>query len=181
MSSSTNLLPDTWKFWVILNAIQGGKKIYQIEEIFAFNTVESFWSYTAAIPKISEFKNVNGKKVSLALFRGEIKPAWEDPQNENGATYSILVPSQTIDEFWETIMLYVIGGQMQKDIFDGEPEICGLFVKCGQSGTFIVEIWTRSDADRRNEIIDYIHAHIVPADAELIKMREFHTHKSKIA
>jgi hypothetical protein len=180
MSSSTNLLPETWKFWVILNAFQGGKKIYQIEEIFAFNTVEAFWSYTAALPPIADFRNVNGKKVSLALFRGEIRPAWEDKQNENGATYSIIVPFQTIEEFWETIMLYVIGGQMQKELFDGTPEICGLFVKCGQGGSFIVELWTKSDVDRGTEIMEYIHKNIVPADAELIKLRDFHTHKSKI-
>ena len=178
--TSTNLLPDTWKFWVILNGYQNNKKIYQIEEIFAFNTVESFWSYNAAIPKISEFKNVNGKKVSLALFRGDIKPAWEDPENENGASYNINVPQQSIDEFWETLMLYVIGGQLQKEIFNGKPELCGLFVRAGIGGNFNVEIWTKSNTDYTQIIMDYIHEHIVPGDSNLITLRDFHSHKSRI-
>ena len=178
--SSTNLLPDTWKFWVILNANVGGKKIYQIEEIFAFNTVESFWSYAAAIPKVSEFRNVNGKRVSLAIFRDEIKPAWEDPENEKGATYSISVPLQSIDDFWETIMLYLIGGQMKKELFKNENELCGLFVKCAQNSNFVVEIWTKSDVNRSEDVINYIHDRIVPGDAELIELRDFHTHKSKM-
>ena len=178
--TSTNLLPDTWKFWVILNGYQNNKKIYQIEEIFAFNTVESFWSYNAAIPKISDFKNVNGKKVSLALFRGDIKPAWEDPENENGASYNIIVPYQSIDEFWETLMLYVIGGQLQKELFNGKPELCGLFVRAGLSGNFNVEIWTKSSTDYTQIIMDFIHEHIVPGDANLITLRDFHSHKSRI-
>ena len=180
LMTSTNLLPDTWKFWVILNGYVNGKKVYQIEEIFAFNTVESFWSYNAAIPKISDFKNVNGKKVSLALFRGDIKPAWEDPGNENGASCTFNVPYQSIDEFWETLMLYVIGGQMQKEIFGGKPEICGMFVRAGLNEKFSVEIWTKTSTDNSQLLADYIHEHIVPGDANLIELRDFRSHKSRI-
>ncbi|EAY08375.1 hypothetical protein TVAG_269010 [Trichomonas vaginalis G3] len=178
-ASSTNVLPETWQFWVVLNAVASGQKIYQIEKIFAFNTVENFWSYQEALPKVSDFKNVNNKKVSLALFRGEIQPAWEDPANAKGATYVLTVPNTAIDEFWETLILFMIGGQMQRDLFDGEPEVCGLFVRNIVSAEFAVEIWTRSDIDRRIELLDYVHENICPQDSAFIRLKEFHTHVSK--
>lgn len=178
-TSSTNVLPETWQYWVVLNAMVNGKRIYQIEKVFAFNTVENFWSYQEALPKISEFRNVNNKRVSLALFRGEIQPAWEDPENENGATFSFAVPTELIDEFWETLVLYFIGGQMQKELFEGEQEICGAFVKNNTASEFFVELWTKSDIDRRTDITDYIHTFELPMSSDEIKFKDYHTHKSK--
>merc|ERR1719478_609633 len=92
-----------------------------------FSTVKGFWKYWNHLPQPSEL--LDGKKFvretaesrsivdALMLFREGIKPEWEDPMNATGGHFQFqLKPALgggVIDEFWNNIVLGMIGGTIQ--------------------------------------------------------------------
>lgn len=112
-----------WVFWLVVFDMQ--QLQYQIEEICAANTVETFFSLYSELPQVSELKNYNYKKISIGLFRAGIKPAWEDPNNKNGGVFSFLVKLDPvvrgadrkrldINEVWRNLMMMTVGGDLKK-------------------------------------------------------------------
>ncbi|KAJ3396637.1 hypothetical protein HDU92_002263, partial [Lobulomyces angularis] len=91
-----------------------------LKSIINFDTVEDFWGvYNHAVPpsKLPLGSNYH-------LFRNGIKPAWEDPKNENGGkwTISILKPKkdELLDNAWMNTMMSCIG-----EFSEFSEEICG--------------------------------------------------------
>jgi hypothetical protein len=142
------ILDPEWRFWlVIVRALSGSPPQYSVEEVISVSTVEAFWEYYQALPGIHEIKNVNRKRFSIALFRGQVKPAWEDTENANGGGYSFQVPSDVVDGVWEDLLLSAIGQTLGEKLTAGNM-INGLMVTPkkadpGAEATYDIQIWTR--------------------------------------
>jgi translation initiation factor 4E len=144
LNQMQNLLETEWQFWLVLFMPgAGGKHQYQIEEIIRVSTVQNFWQYYTALPAISELRQVNHKHVSIALFRGQIKPAWEDENNAHGGTFFFMVPRDVVDELWKDLLLSAIGGTLHDHLTAGNL-INGLVVSPKQEGFYGIEIWTNT-------------------------------------
>lgn len=140
---------NIWKFWLVLVSSQQNSRQYQIEEIFTFKALDYFFHYFRALPKLSELRNVNNKNISLALFKDQIKPAWEDPRNQDGGYYSFtisLLPNRTvIDEIWFHMLLRIIGNSLQEQ-FKDKIGINGIYMKLKpNNNAFDMQIWVSSE------------------------------------
>ncbi|EAY10775.1 hypothetical protein TVAG_121790 [Trichomonas vaginalis G3] len=125
-------LPTEWQFWVIQIKWEGKNRNFEIEPIVGFKTVEDFWNNFMQFPPIGEIK-----KGGISLFKKGIKPAWEDPKNENGQAVTISLSVWT-QELWEKIILAIVGGSIDDVI--KEPELCGMYAKVNQIG-LSVALW----------------------------------------
>lgn len=160
---------NIWKFWLVLVSSQQNSRQYQIEEIFTFKALDYFFHYFRALPKLSELRNVNNKNISLALFKDQIKPAWEDPRNQDGGYYSftisLLANRAVIDDIWFHMLLRIIGNSLQEQYKD-KIGINGIYMKLKpNSNAYDMQIWVSSepkhdaDFDREfiNDIINFCH------------------------
>jgi hypothetical protein len=145
-NSSRRSLRREWTFWVICTCA-GGQNQYQIEEIRRVASVDNFYQCFTALPKISSLKKVNNKRVSIALFEERIQPAWEDKDNANGGSYSLVVPGEHVDEVWFDLLLCAIGGDLQNQ-FGDKNKVTGLVAFPGnakiQPQAYGIEVWLKN-------------------------------------
>lgn len=88
------------------------------------------------------------------MFKKNIKPEWEDPENRNGAELSCRAAFSLndVDRFWENMVFGLIG-----EVIDINDEICGCRVidksKKGNPKTmFKFELWLRSENSDHEKI-----------------------------
>ena len=77
------------------------------------------------------------------LFKEGVEPKWEDPENERGGKWIVIVPAKerdngALDKYWLWTLLAVIG-----EAFDDETEVCGCVVSVRKGGDKI-SLWTKS-------------------------------------
>ncbi|OHT07094.1 translation initiation factor 4E [Tritrichomonas foetus] len=121
---SVHQLPNSWAFWVIQTKYE-----YEIDPVISFSTIEDFWKYYLQIPPIQQLK-----KGGLALFKEDIKPAWEDPNNKGGTRIKI-VRKITKDEL-DYIVCAIIGGIIDQTV---TAPLCGLYVLAAKKMKY--ELW----------------------------------------
>lgn len=84
----------------------------------------------------------------LHLFSHPIKPVWEDPSNVKGGKWTIRLRKGLSDRLWESLVLSLIGGGLEKLVGSGDgQEICGAVLSVRRDED-IMAVWHRSgDAD----------------------------------
>lgn len=159
---SDRTLPSKWQFWVIcFNHGKGIPTSYEIEPIISTGSVHSFCRYFWNIPKPSELRVMERKRVSLAFFRDNIKPAWEDENNKLGASFYFLVKKGErlddvprkerkigkeefkVDEIWLELLLRSIGGEFDEKIKDVN-KLNGLII-VPKDGAYGIEVWMENE------------------------------------
>ena len=120
MTHPPHNLPYSWTFWVIQT-----NREYEIEQIASFRTIEEFWTYYLQFPDILAMKNGG-----FAMFKENIKPAWEDTQNKGCIRIRINKISKA--EF-EYLLAALIGGTIDQCLSKGK--VCGLYINAA------IEIW----------------------------------------
>jgi len=111
----------------------------EIKKIYSFDTIEDFWSLFNNIASPSQLMCGS----DYFLFKSDIEPKWEDPQNKNGGNWTILVqnsPSrkELLDHYWLSLVLSCIGGYL-----NGIEEVCGIVVGI-RNNQDKLSIWTRT-------------------------------------
>jgi len=123
-------LKYTWLLWeqVVQDQGRGGNFNDAIRKVTHFSTVQEFWAIWNGIPQPSELidskrlvrEQASGKSVAidaLMIFRNGISPEWEDPMNNAGGHFQVQlrpnIGGGQIDEFWNNIVLGMIGGTIQ--------------------------------------------------------------------
>lgn len=158
---------NIWKFWLVLVSSQQNSRQYQIEEIFTFKTLDYFFHYFQSLPKLSELRNVNNKNISLALFKEQIKPAWEDPENQDGGYFSFSVSiyekREVIDDIWFNMLLKIIGNSLQAE-FKDSVLINGIYMKLRpNNNSYDMQIWVKNkpttefETDFIKNVTDFCH------------------------
>ena len=123
-------LPTEWEFWVS----KYGESSYEIEPIAPFGTIEDFWHVFLQFPPIDDLKGGG-----LSLFKKGIRPAWEDPRNEDGQS-ARLMAFRVNKENWEHLILSVIGGSLEAKV--PGIELCGIAaVWRGNINRLQAELW----------------------------------------
>ena len=125
---------NEWTFWVIQVKHVGTGVQYEIEPVITFGTIEGFWNAFVQFPTIADIK-----QGGIALFKNGIKPAWEDPQNIGGQSWTISPDSFNQKEWTETV-IKVISGDFEQTIGEHAPQLCGLYVQKKHNGVS-VELW----------------------------------------
>jgi len=114
-----------------------------IKKVMEFGTVEDFWRLYNNIMKASTLDHGS----NYHLFKDGIEPKWEDPANERGGQWTLIVPhrerKEKLDELWLWTMLASVGEVMEAE--GEEEQVCGCVVSIRKSQDRIT-IWTRNAA-----------------------------------
>jgi hypothetical protein len=153
------LLSDAWQIFLHFRSDPGGYQGSLGEYGDPIDTVAKFWATYNNLPRPSQAflpprqMGVAGKFIkAFSMFRGGLKPTWEDPVNAAGGVLSCRchLPAADLDEMWEMLVMACVGGLM-----DG-PGIVGVravdnSVKGGRETQSKVELWYREgdDGDER--------------------------------
>jgi len=112
----------------------------QMIKLGSFNTVENFWRYFNATEET--LRRLSPPKFNMRMFKVDIKPMWEDPNNRKGGKWIITCPLSMdgIMKIWKDVLLATITG------FGSDTELadlCGC-VLVGRRERMEVQIWTKS-------------------------------------
>ncbi|PLW10385.1 hypothetical protein PCANC_01681 [Puccinia coronata f. sp. avenae] len=147
-------LYSTWTLWFD-NATKNDKaKNWDelIQQVMQVESVEEFWGlYHNIVPPSLIHVGSN-----YYLFKEGIKPAWEDPANAKGGSWSIQLPRDryrdTVDKYWLYTLLTAIGETFETPYTanDKPPatmsftdEVTGVVISARRM-FFRISIWTRS-------------------------------------
>jgi len=141
-------LRNTWVLWYDAQ-LSNGKRPSQwgenMKEVYSFSTVEDFWRMYNNLALASQIQ----LGCSFSLFKKGVEPKWEDPKNQKGGKWTIMIPkSKPLDTMWLWMMLACIGEVLDEE---GEEQICGCIVNI-RKGQDKLNLWTR-DADAETSLV----------------------------
>ena len=122
-------------FWFSFFKQNRTKSTYEneIKPLGNFTTIEDFWSYYQHI--------VRPEKLPVGseffLFQENIKPMWEDENNQGGGRFILRLKKNYANRFWEDLILSFIGEQCPEN-----DEICGLVLSV-KMHDITISIWTK--------------------------------------
>ena len=166
-SSDRLPLQYAWTLWHTAPATGGGWSD-NYKEIAKFATVNEFWRL---------FNNISPPSLldegsSYHLFRGKIKPAWEDKFNAHGGSWAFrfgqsksrgshhdynnqsnpkFEAANSANYAWYHSVLNMIGNNFQHS-----EDICGLVINIKKGGRGKIELWIK-DANSTNKVYDIGH------------------------
>jgi len=114
----------------------------RVKLVVEFGTVQEFWRVFNNLCPPSNLPD----GADLYLFRAGVSPAWEDPFNSKGGSWTYRIPkddgTHKIDTAWFNSVLTMIG-----DNFDDADDICGLVLSI-RAKTNRMQLWVRHADDR---------------------------------
>lgn len=137
-------LQNEWSFWFLKN---DKSKSWEenLLEITTFHTVEDFWALYNHI----EVSSRVAMGCDYCVFKKDVKPMWEDPQNINGGRWLLSMNKQQrqsdLDNFWLELLLLLVGEGFGEDFSD---EIRGAVMNARHKGDKI-SLWTASWRNER--------------------------------
>jgi len=146
-------LKFAWTLWYDAQ-LANGKRPAQwgenMKEVYTFTTVEDFWRMYNNIALASQIQ----QGCSFSLFKKGIEPKWEDPKNEKGGKWTVMVPKNRnlLDTLWLWSILACIG-QVLED--DNEEQVTGVVVNI-RKGQDKIQLWT-SDVDAEDATLKIGH------------------------
>lgn len=123
-----------------------------IQRVMEIESVEEFWGlyHNIVPPSLLQLGS------NYYMFKGGIRPAWEDPANQKGGRWSIQLPREKskdmIDKWWLYTMLAAIGETFetpytsngkQSNQMTFTDEVTGVIISSRKT-FFRISIWTRS-------------------------------------
>ena len=153
-------LQYSWTLWHTAPATGGGWSA-DYKQIAQFSTVNEFWRL---------FNNISPPSLldagsSYHLFKGKVKPAWEDKFNENGGSWKFgfspkkqshqqrgmdrdqkMEAANSANYAWYHSVLNMIGNN-----FNHSEDICGLVINIKKGGRGKIELWIK-DAHSQHKV-----------------------------
>eukprot|EP01065_Artemidia_motanka_P045723 TRINITY_DN6779_c1_g1_i1.p1 TRINITY_DN6779_c1_g1~~TRINITY_DN6779_c1_g1_i1.p1 ORF type:complete len:839 (+),score=111.37 TRINITY_DN6779_c1_g1_i1:63-2579(+) len=150
-------LDHTWTFWA-------GQwcPAFALEAVGSFNSMKDFWALFDNLPL-----NELGEGRSLHMFKGGIRPTWEDEQNRNGGQLRVVFDREAARRPWLNLTLHLVG-----ELFEGASKICGASVTVKEYGTCI-SLWLDSRDAALRDMVSNQFADVVESSKEPV----FKTHK----
>lgn len=134
-------LKRNWTWWY-LNDERNKSWEERLKRVYTFNTVPEFWALYDAIRPPSGLNPM----CDYNVFRDEIQPMWEVPENANGGRWLIVIDRsktpEMVDMIWLEILMALVGEQFGKDM----EAICGLVCNVRGKGSKI-SVWTKDCND----------------------------------
>jgi translation initiation factor 4E len=133
-------LPKKFCFWFkFYDNTAGQTQDYEqnLKKIGSFDTAEDFWGY---------YKHINRPNslpfgYEIILFDDQIKPTWEDEANKNGGSIRILTQKYQSNQFWENIILELIG-----EVSNVTEKISGIRT-CSKKDGIMIDIWIKASTE----------------------------------
>lgn len=137
-----SFLNDLWTFY-FHDPFDSNWNLESYRKIVDISTIETFWSLQKQIHD----------KVNCGMFfcmREHIFPCWDDPLNINGVCASIKVLKQHVPQYWEHLMIRLLGETLIKEPFRQTHwnKINGISISAKKSFC-IIKIWL-ADHDIEN-------------------------------
>mmetsp|Transcript_25859 Transcript_25859/g.57051 ORF Transcript_25859/g.57051 Transcript_25859/m.57051 type:complete len:246 (-) Transcript_25859:46-783(-) len=156
----------------------GQKKQHQSDyaqttrEVAEFATVQDFWRLWNHIPQPSQLLDTSGGNFrrmvrdtdsqqsvidAIMIFQKGVKPQWEDTANSTGGHFQVTIkiasggsgtPPGQIDEYWNNIVLGVIGATVEPAEMITGLRLVDKLSKSGGASMLRMEIWFRDLADK---------------------------------
>jgi hypothetical protein len=179
-------LKTDWQFYLIV-VTSGPRRSYQVDELVKVERVDNFLRNVVHFEQeapLSDFKIVGAKRPALALFRENIKPAWEDEHNRDGGGFSFEIPQNDaskacVNEIWRNMQLSAVSSngldslpnmestdddsiERRSDPRPSDPLVNGVMVTLkpdGRSTRYVFEVWvsrTQIEPARKDHIMSKI-------------------------
>ena len=138
----------------------------QVKKIAEFDTIEDFWDIFQHLRKPDSCR----PGIEFFMFKGDIKPLWEDENNKNGGRFSIKLAQGYTTIIWEEMIFTLIGGILPKEIKD---EINGIVVTSKKEFNTL-QIWFKTfDSKITKEIEKCIREILVIPDEVKLEPKQF--------
>lgn len=102
--------------------------------------VEGFWEFYSHLKRPSEVQAPS----DYQMFRKDIKPMWEDPNNKDGGKWLIRVKKEYSDRLWEDLLLAIVGNQFESA---GHGEVNGAVMSIRETHD-VISVWNRTSDNR---------------------------------
>uniref|UniRef100_A0A915EHH4 EIF-4F 25 kDa subunit n=1 Tax=Ditylenchus dipsaci TaxID=166011 RepID=A0A915EHH4_9BILA len=142
-------LKNRWTLW-FLNNKKELDWVKRLKNVCELKTVEEFWALYDNIRPPSALVGCD-----YNLFKDDIQPMWEVPQNKSGGRLIVVVEksrADLLDCWWLELLIALIGEQFGED----SDQICGAVCNIRQKGSKI-SLWTtdakNDDANRRIGVV----------------------------
>jgi translation initiation factor 4E len=144
MGDSKHPLENTWVLWYDSKKTQKTDNwedsLLQVQEM---STVEEFWAAYNHIKRPAALE----LGANYHFFKKGIKPMWEDEHNKKGGKWIVAVMQKEelsrLDEFWQHLLLSLIGETLDEDI-EGD-QVCGCVLGKRRNMAKIA-VWIRDKA-----------------------------------
>eukprot|EP01135_Chromosphaera_perkinsii_P001535 Nk52_evm5s207 gene=Nk52_evmTU5s207 len=137
-------LQTEFAFWYTrkyANSVKSHRNYEQnMELVGRFETVEQFWATYAHMSHAGDLR----KWRAYNLFRGGVKPMWEDGANREGGKWAIRLRKGIASRLWENLVLAFIGEQFREC---GMDEVTGIVMSIRQRED-VLSIWNSHADDR---------------------------------
>lgn len=125
---------DLWTFY-FHDPFDSDWNLPSYQKITDLSSIDCLWSLQKQI----------GTKINCGMFfcmREHIFPCWDDPSNINGSCMSIKVLKQNVPDFWEFLMIHMLGETLIKEEFREEywNKVNGISVSSKKSFC-IIKLW----------------------------------------
>lgn len=129
-------LSNTFSFWFYKKEVGVEDYDKNLRRIGDFHTAEEFWGYYCHLIRPDQMPVPS----DYHLFRHNIKPIWEDPENAQGGKWMVRTKKQYSPRLWEDLVLAFVGDQFPDDV-------TGLVLSIREHD--ILSVWTKSTKDDR--------------------------------
>ena len=118
------------------------------KNIFSIKSIEQFWNFNNNIDCLGGINNLH-----FFLMRDNITPIWEDINNRNGGSWSVLVPIEEAYTIWEQLTVDIVG----ETLINKPLLITGLSIN-QKNNISIIKIWNNDkNIKDLNLLPSYIH------------------------
>ncbi|XP_047020719.1 eukaryotic translation initiation factor 4E1-like [Helicoverpa zea] len=127
-------LGSEWSFWLFTN--QKKNWADNLVKLATFDTVEDYWCLYHHMKVPSEL-NLGQEYL---VFKKGIQPQWEDPANQSGGRWLIILDGEKaahVDAIWLDTVLVLIG-----ETFEHVDDVCG--VVCNIRAKHRIAVWMRN-------------------------------------
>nr|CAB3241806.1 eukaryotic translation initiation factor 4E type 2-like [Phallusia mammillata] len=107
--------------------------------IGTFCSVEQFWKIYSHMIRVNEMAGHS----DIHVFKGGIKPLWEDKANRLGGKWIVRLRKGLVARCWENLILAMLGEQ-----FMVGDEVCGAVISI-RFQEDIISIWNRTAGDEQ--------------------------------
>lgn len=144
-SGSNILLKSHWTVWAH-EAVSPDWTRQSYLKIYTIRNVSEFWIFFNSLPKL------NIEKYQYYVMRDNILPMWEEPENRNGGTLSIICDKEKIIDLFEQLGTLIV----HESFCENMNDINGVCMSVKQT-IGLAKIWNKdSQANIINDIPPYI-------------------------
>ena len=128
----------------------------QLKPLTSFETAEQFWDIFLHLKLPSKLH----LKSKLFIFKGDVQPVWEHPENKNGGRLYFKLPmNKESEEMWQNLSLELLTGFGGHESLD--KIVNGIEMSIRQVDQLFLAVWiNQSDSSVIRELFHHLKANV---------------------